>query len=83
MSVSLEKSKLFKGLKKEEKFKFIHEDYVDEVPKSFKVLFKTSNGMVQAIKHNDKPIYGVQFHPEISGINGKIVLDNFISLCKL
>ena len=81
--VFLKKSRLFKGLKKEEKFKFIHGDYVDEVPKSFKVIAKTSNGMVQGIQHNHKPIYGVQFHPEISGKSGEIVLDNFITLCQL
>ena len=81
--VQLKKSKIFKGLKKEEKFKFMHGDYVDEVPESFKIIAKTSNGMVQGIKHKNKPIYGVQFHPEISGKSGEVLLDNFISLCDL
>ena len=81
--VQLKKSKIFKGLKKEEKFKFMHGDYVDEVPKSFKVIGKTSNGMVQAIQHRNKPIYGVQFHPEISGKSGEVLLDNFLNLCGL
>ena len=61
----------------------MHGDYVDEVPKSFKVIAKTSNGMVQAIQHKSKPIYGVQFHPEISGKSGELLLDNFLNLCEL
>ncbi len=81
--VMLKKSKIFKGMKKEEKFKFMHGDYVDEVPKSFKVIAKTSNGMVQGIQHINKPIYGVQFHPEISGKVGETLLDNFINMCDL
>ena len=81
--VQLKKSKIFKGLKKEEKFKFMHGDYVDDVPKSFKIIAKTSNGMVQGIQHKNKPIYGVQFHPEISGKSGEVLLDNFIGICDL
>ena len=81
--VHLKKSKIFKGLKKEEKFKFMHGDYVDEIPKSFKVIAKTSNGMVQGIQHKIKPIYGVQFHPEISGKSGEVLLDNFLNMCDL
>jgi len=81
--VQLKKSKIFKGLKKEEKFKFMHGDYVDEIPKSFKVIAKTSNGMVQGIQHKIKPIYGVQFHPEISGKSGEVLLDNFLNMCDL
>ena len=81
--VHLKKSKIFKGMKKEEKFKFMHGDFVDDVPKSFKIIAKTSNGMVQGIQHRSKPIYGVQFHPEISGKIGELLLDNFIGLCDL
>jgi GMP synthase (glutamine-hydrolysing) len=81
--VQLKKSKIFKNLRKEEKFKFMHGDYVDEVPKSFKVIAKTSNGMVQGIQHKTKPIYGVQFHPEISGKSGEVLLENFLNMCEL
>ena len=77
--VHLKKSKIFRGLKKEEKFKFMHGDYVDEVPKSFKVIGKTSNGMVQAIQHKSKPIW-CPISSKISGKSGEILLDNFKSL---
>lgn len=80
--VKLKKSKIFDGMKKEEKFKFMHSDFVNEVPKSFKIIAKTLDGMCQAIKHKEKEIYGVQFHPEISGKVGEDLLNNFLKICK-
>ena len=79
--VQLKKSKLFKGLDKVERFKFMHGDFVESVPFSFKVIAKTKNGMIQAIEHKEKNIFGVQFHPEISGKAGEKLLDNFLKLC--
>ena len=81
--VILKKSKLFKNLKNEEHFKFIHNDYVSEIPQSFKIIGKTTNKMIQAIEHKEKPIYGVQFHPEVSGKVGEKLLDNFLDICNL
>ena len=52
-------------------------------PFSFKVIAKTKNGMIQAIEHKEKNIFGVQFHPEISGKAGEKLLDNFLKLCGL
>tara|TARA_B100000242_G_scaffold132180_1_gene93725 strand:- start:147 stop:827 length:681 start_codon:yes stop_codon:yes gene_type:complete len=79
--VQLKKSKLFKGLDKVERFKFMHGDFVETPPFSFKVIAKTKNGMIQAIEHKEKNIFGVQFHPEISGKAGEKLLDNFLKLC--
>ena len=80
--VVLKKSRLFKDLKKEEIFKFMHNDYVSEIPTSFKIIAQTKNKMIQAIEHKEKPIFGVQFHPEISGKSGDILLNNFLKICK-
>lgn len=79
--VILKKSKLFKGLEKSERFKFMHGDFVETPPFSFKVIAKTKNGMIQGIEHKEKNIFGVQFHPEISGKAGEKMLDNFLKLC--
>lgn len=35
----------------------------------------------EAMMHKTRPIYGVQFHPEVSGNHGAIVLENFVNIC--
>ena len=38
---------------------------------------------IQAVKHRFKPLFAVQFHPEISkGNDGPIIIGNFVSLCE-
>jgi GMP synthase (glutamine-hydrolysing) len=33
------------------------------------------------MEHNELPLFGVQFHPEVSGNHGRIVIENFITYC--
>ncbi|MET3617907.1 para-aminobenzoate synthetase [Peptoniphilus olsenii] len=43
----------------------------------------TDDGIVMAISHKYKPIYGVQFHPEsIASEYGEKLIENFIDICK-
>ncbi len=63
-----------------------HCEEVKEVPADFVELARGSRCHVQAMRHRLKPIYGVQFHPEIeSGRNkqGQTCLRNFVSLAGL
>ena len=49
------------------------------LPDTLKVVAKTDDGEVMAVKHIYFPIYGVQFHPEsIMTTYGKEMLRNFI-----
>ena len=49
------------------------------LPDTLKVVAKTDDGEVMAVKHISFPIYGVQFHPEsIMTTYGKEMLKNFI-----
>ncbi|MGH9964337.1 MAG: glutamine amidotransferase-related protein [Nitrososphaeraceae archaeon] len=34
----------------------------------------------EILLHRDKPIFGTQFHPEVSGVDGKSILANFMAL---
>lgn len=51
------------------------------LPEDFIKLAESKSYEIEAMKHKNKNIYGVQFHPEISGKNGKQVLINFCNIC--
>lgn len=46
----------------------LHQLGVGKIGKYFEI-FATSNEGIQAIKHKEKPIYGVLFHPEVRNKN--------------
>jgi anthranilate synthase component II len=50
------------------------------LPGSFKVLARSmDDNEIMAIKHEDYPLYGLQFHPESVGTGlGKKILENFL-----
>ena len=60
-----------------------HKDEVISPPENFKVLASSSICGVEAMKHETKPIYGIQFHPEVhhTEYGGKI-FENFYEVCK-
>lgn len=43
-----------------------HSDHVDKVPENFTTVLKSDDGIIAGIKHNSKPILGIQFHPEVN-----------------
>ncbi|MDO9182209.1 MAG: glutamine-hydrolyzing GMP synthase, partial [Bacteriovorax sp.] len=55
-----------------------HSDHVSVVPNQFDIVMKSSNNLVAAIKHQERPIMGLQFHPEVEhSKHGKVILDYF------
>lgn len=51
------------------------------IPAGFQ-LVASSDGCVNEVMQNlTKPIYGVQFHPEVSGNHGAILIENFVNRC--
>ena len=51
----------------------------DTMPTELKVIARTDDGEIMAVKHRDYEVYGVQFHPEsILTPQGRIVLENFL-----
>ena len=60
-----------------------HSLYISEnnFPEELEILAKTDDGIIMAIKHKTKEIYGVQFHPESYFTDyGKEILKNFLSI---
>lgn len=55
----------------------------DNFPPELKITARESvHGLIMALEHKDKPIYGVQFHPESIGTpEGNKILKNFIEQC--
>jgi anthranilate synthase component II len=50
-------------------------------PDELEVSAETDDGLIMAIEHRDRPVYGVQFHPEsIASENGRQILRNFLDL---
>ena len=53
----------------------------DTMPKCLKIVSKTDDDEIMAVKHNDYEIYGLQFHPEsILTPDGKTILQNFLNI---
>jgi anthranilate synthase component 2 len=53
----------------------------DTLPKELRVVAQTDDGEIMAVMHEDKHVYGVQFHPEsIMTPCGKKILENFMTI---
>ena len=55
-----------------------HGDKLSHAPESFITIATTSNSPFAGIAHENKPFYGIQFHPEVTHTpKGSRVLENF------
>jgi len=72
---------LLKDLKDAEYMRESHHDCIISVPHNFMLLALSASCPVEAVKHRELPLYGVQFHPEVSGKAGKQLICNFLSIC--
>lgn len=72
---------LFEGLNGEQYYYFAHSYY--PVPTSKEVVCaETSYGVIFASAIAQQNIFGTQFHPEKSGVQGLKLLENFLSFIK-
>ena len=61
-----------------------HGDEAEEIPSGFHVIGHTESAKAAAIASDEKPIYGIQFHPEVVHTEqGTEILKNFVlKVCK-
>ncbi len=71
---------LFADVKTNSPFQESHSEHIT-LPDGFVLLAKSRSCGNEAMKHRQKKIYGVQFHPEASGDCGRVVLGNFARMC--
>ena len=68
----------------------IHHQAVDKAGNGFKVTALSEDGLIEAIEHEIKPYFSVQFHPERMSlslktpteVDGIEIFKHFIDLCK-
>ncbi len=72
---------IFQGLADEEIVWMSHGDKVHNINAEFECLAYSDNCEYGAIKHKEKPLYCLQFHPEVVHTqNGAKMLNNFVDL---
>jgi len=60
-----------------------HADEVKEVPDGFVRTAKSNVCEVEAMRHESCPIYGVQWHPEVSHTEkGEVIFENFVEIAE-
>jgi len=52
------------------------------IPETLRVTARSEDGVVQGVAHRDRPVHGVQFHPEsVLSQSGEQIVENFLSQC--
>lgn len=60
-----------------------HNDEVIKIPKNFVLLASSQYCEIQAMKHENKPFFGLQFHPEVEHTQyGMEIFKNFLEEAK-
>jgi GMP synthase (glutamine-hydrolysing) len=74
---------LFKDLPEQITVWHSHCDEVKELPEGFRRTASNEACGIQAMQHSKRPLFGVQFHPELFNEkfpDGQRVIENFLDL---
>jgi len=53
------------------------------IPPGFQHIASSDACINEVMQHKTREIYGVQFHPEVSGNHGNIMIENFVKICTI
>ena len=74
---------IFKGVPEKSIVWLSHNDEVSVLPPNFERIAESESCRVQAMKHKTKPVYGLQFHPEVEHTEcGEQIFKNFVRICE-
>jgi GMP synthase (glutamine-hydrolysing) len=76
-----EESVLFDRLPTEVKMMEDHCETIS-IPPGFNLIGSSEACVNEVMQHKEKPLFGVQFHPEVSGNHGRVLIENFIRVCQ-
>ncbi|MBP5405092.1 MAG: glutamine-hydrolyzing GMP synthase [Clostridia bacterium] len=79
VEIAVSDALLFKGVPEKSVAWMSHRDYVAEVPAGFRIIARTEKCPAAAMANEEKKLYGVQFHPEVTHTAyGNKMLEDFI-----
>ncbi|MDD4332302.1 MAG: GMP synthase subunit A [Methanosarcinaceae archaeon] len=79
----LEEDEILRGMAPKTLVWASHADEVLTLPKDFLQLARSDICEIEAMRHPTKPIYGVQWHPEVSHTEkGEELFKNFFEVCE-
>ncbi|MDR2830091.1 MAG: GMP synthase subunit A [Methanobrevibacter sp.] len=79
----LEEDDIFRGIGSEMDVWASHKDEITSISDDFKVLASSKICRFETIKHKNRPLYGIQFHPEVHHTqNGEKIFENFHDICR-
>ncbi len=74
-----DRNTMFQGYPTESIVWMSHGDQVQSVPADFEILASTETCPLAAVKHKTRPLFGLQFHPEVAHTpHGGQILANFL-----
>lgn len=78
-NIKVWRDSLFSGFQNKVLFR---EDHCESItlPNNYELIATSENCLVEGMKSSNGMKYGVQFHPESSGENGKLFFKNFLNL---
>ncbi|MCD8390799.1 MAG: aminodeoxychorismate/anthranilate synthase component II [Firmicutes bacterium] len=74
---------LFRGLDKKVRVGRYHSLVIDEktLPECLEITAKSGDGCIMGVRHKERPVYGIQFHPEsVLTPDGMRIIENFLEL---
>ncbi|HUQ99437.1 MAG TPA: glutamine-hydrolyzing GMP synthase, partial [Gemmatimonadaceae bacterium] len=82
----LEPEGLFSGFSQDEPVTtwMSHGDHIEEPPNGYRVTARSNGNPISAFQNDKRPIYGVQFHPEVAHTprGGEIISNFLFGVCK-